>query len=153
MPRFRFHLQPVLDQRQRAEDRCRLAVATLERQRLDIERAIRACQDGIAHERGELRRYLAGGEGPVPLRDARLQAAAGASLDARARQEVLRLAGLCKRLEAARSELLAATAARKAVELLRERRLDAWRCEQSRLEAAAVDELAVMGASRKEELS
>jgi flagellar export protein FliJ len=152
MPRFRFQLQPVLEQRRRAEERCQLVVADLERQRLEIERAIRGFQDGIVRERLELRRVLGAGAGAVPLRDARMQAAAGASLDMRARQEVLRLAGLCKRLEAARSELLAAAAARKAVELLRDRRLEAWRHEQSRLEAAAVDELAVMSAARKEEL-
>jgi flagellar export protein FliJ len=159
MARFRFQLEPVLAQRQRVEDRCKLVVADLERQRLEIERALRELQDGIVRERSELRRHLgtpgsagSGGEGgPVELRDAKLQAAAAFTMDLRARQEVLRLAGLHKRLEAARSELLKATTARKAVDLLKERRWEAWRLEQSRVESAGVDEMAVMRAHRKED--
>ncbi len=79
-----------------------------------------------------------------------MQAAAAFSLDTRARQEVFRLAGLHKRLEAARAELLRAATARKAVELLRDRRWEAWKHEQSRLESAQADELAVMSAARKD---
>ena len=131
-----------------------MAVAELERQRLDIERIIRECQQGIVREKAELSRHLGSmagsGEGRVALRDARFQASAAYSLDARARQEVLRLAGLHKRLDAARAELLRAATARKAVELLRDRRLEAWKYEQSRLESAQVDEMAVMQAARKE---
>ena len=155
MPRFRFQLEPVLEQRRRAEERCQLAVAALERQRLDIERALRGLEQGIRQERAELRRHLgapgAAGDGAVALRDARLQAAAAFHLDTRARQEVLRLAGLHKRLDASRAELLRAATARKAVELLRERRLEAWNREQSRLESARVDELAVMRSARTED--
>lgn len=154
MPKFRFQLEPVLEQRQREEERCQLVVAELERQRLDIERRIRECQQGIVREKSELRRHLGwtggSGDGSVALRDARMQAAAAYNLDARARQEVLRLAGLHKRLDAARAELLRAATARKAVELLKERRWEAWKHEQSRLETAQVDEMAVMQASRKD---
>lgn len=150
MPRFRFSLEPVLEQRRRAEERCQLAVAELERQRIDIEGAIRACQNGIVREKADLRAALGTGQGRVALRDARMQAAAAFSLDTRARQEVLRLAGLHKRLEAARAELLRAATARKAVELLRDRRWEAWKHEQSRLESAQADELAVMSAARKD---
>ncbi len=47
-----------------------------------------------------------------------------------------------RRLEAARGELLRAAAARKAVELLRERQREQWRQEMGRREIADLDDIA-----------
>jgi flagellar export protein FliJ len=66
---------------------------------------------------------------------------------ASAQRAVVRLAGVQKRLEMARLDLIAATAERRGVEVLRERRFEAWKREQDRREAAAMDEMAVMRAS------
>lgn len=153
MPRFRFKLEAVLDQRRAVERSRQVVVADLERRRMDIEQSIRGYHDQIARERDDLRAHLVSERhgpraGGVDLRGVRLQAGASLHLVARAHQAVLQLAGVHGRLEAARLELIAATTRRRAVEVLRERRLHAWTLEQSRLENAAEDELATMHARR-----
>jgi flagellar export protein FliJ len=148
--RFVFRLEVVLRQRQEAERARKLAVAELEQQRLALEEQLRACQAQIVREKHELRDQLAHG-GLVDLRGVRFQAAASLRLVAHAQRAVLQLAGLHKRLDAARLELLQATVRRKAVELLRQRRLEAWDAEQKRRENAAADELSVMQAHRRED--
>ena len=80
------------------------------------------------------------------MRGVRFQAGAATRLIASAQRAVLELAGVHKRLEAARAVLLEATKRRKAVELLKERRFEEWQQEQARREAAATDEIAVMRA-------
>jgi flagellar export protein FliJ len=64
---------------------------------------------------------------------------------------VLQLAGLHKKLDAARLLLLQATTRRKGVEMLKERRLEEWKFRQKKLDEAATDELSVVRASRAEE--
>jgi flagellar biosynthesis chaperone FliJ len=148
MPKFVFPYEAVLTKR-RADERARqLAVASIERERIAIEDTIRACQRGIETEREELRRALKGEQSGerVNLPDARRQAGATLHLVARAQREVHRLAGVASRLDAARLELLAAVRGRRAMELTRERMFEEWKAEQSRREAAALDELAVMRA-------
>lgn len=146
MPRFRFQLEAVLKHRKMIEQQKQRAVAELEIQRLRIEGVIRMCQEGLVREKDELRGLLT----DVDLRGARWQAAASMRLIARAQRAALELAGVHKRIAAAREELLAAARRRKAVELLKERRYEEWRVAESRAEMAAVDELAVMAAGRKE---
>lgn len=142
MARFRFELQVVLDQRERVERDRQKVVAELEAQRVSLEDVIRRCQDGLARERMQLREMLKGSD----LRGVRYQVAASGRLAATAQRAVLELAGVHKRLEAARQALLEAARQRKAVELLRERRFEEWRQEQNRRESAAADELVVMRA-------
>jgi flagellar export protein FliJ len=83
------------------------------------------------------------------VRAVRLQSGAAVRLGMAAQRAVLELAGVHRRLEGARAELLEAAKRRKAVELLRERRYEEWRTDQNRRELAAVDELAVMAAARR----
>jgi flagellar protein FliJ len=142
--RFRFELQAVLDHRQRQEREHQRAVAELERQRVAYENTIRACQDGLTQEREHMRSLLA----VADVRGARQQVAAASRLSAQAQRAVLELAGLHKRLDVARSALLEATKRRKAVELLKERRLEEWTRAQNKKESDAVDEIAVMRAAR-----
>lgn len=163
MARFVFELESVLEVRRGVERTKQLAVAELERQRLQIEDRIREFQRQIIHERRDLQAHLAAERSPaaghtdpvlapgVDLAAVRLQASASLHLVGKAHQEVLRLAGLHRKLDAARLELLKATTDRKAVEVLRQRRYDAWMAEQRRREAVALDELNTMRAGRLED--
>ncbi|MCL4220536.1 MAG: flagellar FliJ family protein [Phycisphaerales bacterium] len=138
---FRFRLDPVLEQRRRIEEQQQLAVAEVERERLALEERIRAYARAIAQEQDDLRRQLTlGGD----LRAARLQANASLDLTNKANRAVLELAGVHKRLDAARIRLLEAMTRRKAMEVLRDRAEQAYREEQKRRAAAELDELVVM---------
>ncbi len=154
MARFRFELEAVLEQRRGVEREKQLAVATLEAKRLEIEDEIRGHQRQLVQEKSDLREHLgsarAGGERGVDLRTVRMQANASLHLVARAQQAVLRLAGVHHRLDAARVGLIEATTRRRAVEVLKERRFEAWKDAQDRRENAALDEMAIIAASRQE---
>lgn len=147
MRRFRFKLEPVLEQRRRVEEEEQRAVAEVERERLALEERIRAYARAITQEREDLRRQLMlGGD----LRAARLQANASLDLTNKANRAVLELAGVHKRLDAARLRLLEAMTRRKAMEVLRDRAEQDWRQELKRREAAELDEMMVMRHGRTE---
>lgn len=151
MPKFVFNLEAVLKQRLAAEREKQLAVAALERERVDLESVIRGYQADLTQEKQELREQLAtekGGPTSLDLRGVRFQAGAALRLITLAQRAVLQLAGIHKKLDRARLELLEATTRRKAVETLKERRYEEWREEEKRREAAAADELNVMHAAR-----
>jgi flagellar FliJ protein len=146
MARFRFRIEPVLKARRRAEQEQMRAVAELEQRRLALEQELRRCQQEIALDRQELRGGLAG---RIDLRMLRLSASASIQKARRARQAVLQLAGLGQHLAAARARLIEATKSRRAMELLRERDLRAYRAALDKAETAALDELAVQSAARR----
>ena len=104
-------------------------------------------QARIVGERDELRAVLAGGRA-VDLGAAKLQASASLNAVARTQQLALKLAGAHRRVEHARQELLEAARQRRAVELLREKRFEAWKSEQAQRENSAIDELAIMSGTR-----
>nr|MCU0689024.1 flagellar FliJ family protein [Phycisphaerales bacterium] len=60
------------------------------------------------------------------------------------RRLAIEMAGVLKRVEIARAELLAATVARKAMETLRDKALAEWNREQAQREAAELDDLTLM---------
>ncbi len=153
MPRFDFALQPVLEQRLRVERGKQLRVAELERDRLALELEIAAHQLAIAGERDDLRARLfeERSGSSVNLAQVRQQAHASLGMIARTQRAVVRLAGIQRRLDAARLELIRATAERRGVEVLRERRYREWKCDQERREAAALDEMAIMRAEHARE--
>ena len=70
-----------------------------------------------------------------------------------AQRLVLELAGVHRRLDAARERLREASRKRQAMERLRERRFAEWRAAQEKAETSALDELAVSAAARKETIS
>lgn len=155
MAKFKFELEAVLEQRRGVERARQLAVAQLEAARMSIEQAIRDCQRQLAREKEDLREHLAdardlGEPRVVDLRTVRMQANASLHVVARAQQAVIQLAGVHHRLDAARLGLIEATTRRRAVEILRERRWEAWNEAQSRVEAASLDEMAIISASRQE---
>lgn len=153
MAKFNFELESVLGVRRGVERKRQLAVAELERQRIDIEDRIREYQRQLTHERHDLQAHLQmeHGSGGVDLGAVRLQANASLHLVGKAHQEVIRLAGLHRKIDAARLELLKATTDRKAVEVLKQRRLDAWSAEQRRRESVALDEISTMRAGLLED--
>jgi flagellar export protein FliJ len=145
MARFRFPLDPVLRMRRHAERERQRAVAAIEGERAALEAALRRLQEGAAGGRDELRDGLVGDVDVALLR----QHAASAMRSARqARRIVLQMAGVHRRLEEARRALVEAMRRRRAIELLRERRLETWRTEARRRDAAALDDLAGARAGR-----
>lgn len=150
--KFRFRLQVVLEQRERLEREKQIVVARLERERLEGETRLRELQRAIAESGAEMRTRLGGGAGAggtVAIQHVRLQAGASLHLATRARLSALELAGVYQRLERARAELLAAARARRAVELLKERRHAEWKQDMNRAEGLLVDEVATQGFIRK----
>ncbi len=150
MARFRFQLQPVLDARVRAEDECRREVAVLEAERRRLEDRLRAGQASITGAREDVREALTGSVRPEALR---AQANASLACMRDAQRLVLELAGVHRRLETARSALADAATRRRAIELVKERRFEAWRREQDRREQAALDELATNRGARAARLA
>jgi flagellar FliJ protein len=147
VPRFEFTLQAVLDHRERIESEKQRRVAELERQRVRLEEVIRECHRGIVREQEAARSLAREGDIAGMCR----QTGAITRLHTEAQRGVIELAGTHRRLDGARAELLEATVARKSVELLRDRRYEAWKREQDRKEQAAIDELAVLRAAWKDD--
>ncbi len=157
MPKFRFQLEGVLRFREHVEKQKMLAVARLEVERRAGERAISEYQAMIRAGKDDLRRALAPrqrpgadprGAGIDPV-SARQQAAASLHLQLKAQRAAVGLAGVLKRLGDARADLAKAATARRGMEKLKERRLESWRDEQSKLEGALLDEIGTQSAARR----
>lgn len=140
MARFVFELEALLEQRRREERDGMKRVAEVERDRVEIEQAAAVLADATHDERDALRRELAGVEG-VDLARVRLQSNASLHGVRKRHELALQGAAVLKRLDAARRTLLEATTRRRAVELLRERRHEAWAAAERAKEAREVDEL------------
>ncbi len=141
MPVFRFKLQPVLDLRHREERDHQLVVSALESRKQQLENALRDRQAEIASNKRDLREGLSPGIGQRNAAMLRLQAASTLAIEGKAHQILLRLAGVHRQLEGARARLAEAARRRRAVEILKERRLERWLTEQKRREAAFLDDL------------
>lgn len=154
MARFEFELEALLRKRVHEEREQMSRVGTLERERLEIEDEIRGYQRSIVDEKRDLAERLsaekAGGEQDgVDLRAVRVQANASLRLIDRAQRAVIRLKGVHDRLDAARLELVDRTSKRRAIELLKEQRREAWEREQRKREQAELDEIAVLRHGRR----
>lgn len=150
MARFRFGLQAVLDLRQREEKERQRVVGRLESERMAVEHTLRGYQDAIRSSKEGMRTAMGGATGGgVDAPALRLEAGAALGLQIRAHQGALRLAGVHRRLDTARRALMEATRARRAIEVLKEKRYAAWLDEQNRRESVALDEIGTMGAARR----
>ena len=150
MARFRFGLQAVLDMREREERERRVVVARLEGERLELEGLLRGYQASMRSCKEAMRRALGAGDARMVDGAAlRMEAGSALSMQTRAHQAALRLGGVHRRLASARRALMEATRARRAIEVLRERRLAAWEAEEKRREGAMLDEIGTMGAGRR----
>ncbi len=140
MAKFVFELEVLLEQRRREERDRMKAVAQIERERVEIEHAALRLAAAMRDEREVLRQELAQHTG-VHLGRVRMQANASLHGIRKTHELALQGAATITRLDAARAELLKATTRRRAVELLRERRLEAWLAEERAKEAREDDEL------------
>ncbi|MCH2145830.1 MAG: flagellar export protein FliJ [Phycisphaerales bacterium] len=147
MGKFTFKLQALLDLRKREEDRIRMEYAELSRARGRIEDLLRMQHGRITEQKSGLREKLVGSIDTDALRT-HAHGVLGVMRDAQV--AAIELAGLARRQGRAHAELIAAQAKRRAVELIRERRLSEWRIEQERREVAELDDLVCRGAGRKE---
>jgi flagellar FliJ protein len=147
MARFRFKLEPLLRARRHVEREKQRAVAGIERERLALEDALRRRQRFVIEGKAALRDHLVG-----DLDMPSLRAHAGSTIQVMREAEriVLELAGVHKRLEVARSALVEAARDRRSLELLRDRRLAQWKAALNKAEDAALDELAIHAAARRE---
>lgn len=144
-------LERVLEQRANVELKHQRIVADFELQRVGLEDRIRAMQSSLQIIRQDLREVLSPNEvtrAPIDASNVRLQA--GASLHAQLHTQSLaiELAGVLKRMEAAREKLMAAAAQRKAVELLLTRRREEAQRAEERREAAELDEISTIRHAR-----
>jgi flagellar biosynthesis chaperone FliJ len=147
MAKFVFRLEPLLTVRRRAEDDARREVAVIQRERLDLEAELRRRQQDIVAGKDRLRGTLTG---RLDLGVLRLGAGSTLNVMRQAQQLALKLAGLGKRMESVRHDFLQARIRRRAIELLRERRFDQWKAALGKAETAALDEMAVSAAARRE---
>lgn len=148
MARFRFPLDPLLEARRRTEQRHQLAVAELDRKRLELEDSLRQQQAFITEGKQTLRDRLVG---QVDIAGLRVHAACTIDLTRRAERIVVELAGIHERLEKARGELREAVKQRRSLQRLRELRFEQWKQRLRKAEEAALDELAVAAAARGSE--
>lgn len=139
MARFRFALQRVLDLRLKEEEARRLVFAKIEGHRRTLEDSLRDRQREISAGRDEWRGNLVGAIDPAELRH---HAGASIGLMRKAQRTVLELAGLEKSLARAKADMVEAARKRRALELLRERRLATFNAEQGRREREQLDEFA-----------
>lgn len=139
MARFRFTLARLLDRRLKEEEARRLALAKIEGHRRALEDALRDRQREISAGREEWRRQLVGEIDPAALRH---QAGASLGLLRKAQRTVIEIAGLEKSLVRAKEDLIEAARARRALEILRERRLAAFHAVEARREREQLDEFA-----------
>jgi len=147
MARFIFTLQPLLDLRRRQEQLAQRALAQCNQLRVQFENRLRQQQQIIRSDKQLLRGRLVGA---LDTDELRLHAASTVQGMRSAQRLAVELAGVHKRLSVARDELVEATRARRAIELLRDRRYEQWKTQQARADVAATDELATMAAARQE---
>lgn len=147
MTRFRFKLEAVLLARKEEERSHQRAVATLERRRRELEDTLRRQQAFISAGKAETADRLVGA---IDVSSLRAHAGATIQLMRAAHRLLLELAGIHRRLDAARAELVEAARRRRAIELLRERRLEEWKRGLDKAENAAIDEMAARSAAKRE---
>lgn len=138
MAAFRFHLEPVLRQRRRAEDQRQQELATLQRQVIELESQLRSMQQSISEDKRGMAEALTN---RVDVRRIRQHGLHVNQTTQRAQQIAVELAGLRQRFDQARQALLEARRQRKAVEHLKQRRYDRFLAQQKKQEAAEIDEI------------
>jgi len=139
--KFTFELQAVLDQRRRDEQRAQAALAAIQHERLEVERELAELRRAVEAERDVTRGLMFGHVSPASLRE---HVAGELGADRRARALAVRLAGVQKRIDAAREVLRRTSVQHEAIKGLRERRLRAWMQELEKAERLEVDDLMVM---------
>lgn len=136
MKRFRFQLQPVLDQRQRIEDEKQMVVAAKKRAVDEAEKELRRLNEEFRVNADILRLNHA----KLDSEELRLTYAHLQFLDRCIVAQIKVVAERRVALDKARVELLVASKDRKAVEKLKERRREAHDTEAARLDQNEIDD-------------
>lgn len=140
MPKFQFELESLLLKRRSQERDRRRELAAALKQRMDLQDQLRQMQNTIVESKQELGQGLVG---TVDMDRVSGFARYSGQVTQRAHASVSQLAGIERRVEAARATLLEATRQRKALEKLREQRYTAWKRANERSEAERLDEIAI----------
>ena len=146
MAQFRFKFQTLLAHHRRVEDQRQRDLAQHLRTRMILHDQIRDMQDTIRESKQSMADGLVGA---VDLNRVGQFARYSGHAAQRARQIVVKLASLEKKIDEARALLLEATKQRKALELLRDKHEAKWRYEQNRRETNELDELATTRYARR----
>ncbi len=146
MPSFQFNLEPVLFQRRTREEQCQRQLAKALRQRMILLNQLKQMQETITHSKSELSRGLVG---KVDLGQTAHFARYSGQVSQRAHGFVAKLAILERQIHQAREDLHEAVRDRKVLEQLRDRRYQTWLAQQTRREAAELDELATQQYARR----
>ena len=147
MARFIFKLEPLLKARLNSEQQFQRTVAEIERERIKLEDKLRAKQAILTGGKVELLDQLSGS---IDVSSLRYRASMAQQIMRDAQRLVLELAGVHHRLFTARGKLIEAARNRRAIELVREKRYEKYKADEAKAEIAAMDELAVISAARKE---
>jgi flagellar protein FliJ len=145
MPEFRFRLATLLQLRETARDQCRAALA--EARRADAALADRLDRAGQQRQRVESELRAAAGPGAIDMArlvEAQLYVSVLQALEADLRQERQTLAA---EIDRRRQTLVKADQDVKALEKLRQRRLECHRRHEERREAQQLDEVALHAAA------
>lgn len=148
MAKFRFKFEPLLAHRRRTEEQCERALAKLLREKLILETQLHNQQASISSDKHQLGEALTG---RVDVDAIRRHAAHTNRLAIGAQQIAFRLFELTRLIESARHELLEARKQRRAIELLRDKRLAQWKRQIERRENAETDDLATNAYARRDE--
>ena len=143
---FRFKLEPLLRHRRSIEERFQREMAQLLRERMILQTHLRRMQQTISDSRRDLSDGLVGA---VDLDRVGQFARYSGEVRQQAQSMVVRLAALEKAVAQARQKLARATRARKALELLRDRRHEQFKRRLQRIEDAQLDEIAVQRYARR----
>lgn len=146
MAGFVFELEPVLYQRRVVEEQAQRELAQHLRRQLILRTQIRQMQEGIRQSKSSLGEAL---RGRVDMERVSQFARYSGQSAARAQMVVLELARVEDRVNQSREKLLAATRARQALELLRERRYAAWQQQRLRRETSELDEISIQRHGRR----
>lgn len=139
MARFKFRLEVVLRQRQRAEDECKRALGEKLAALVDLQNALKRLDEQARTASEDLRNnHLTGAIDLTYLAAHRRYMNA---MQQRGIEVAQRIVGANAEVEAARAKLAEAAKARKVIEKLRERQLERWQSDQARKETAATDEI------------
>jgi len=139
MAQFKFNLQTVLRQRELIEQDRQRALAVVQRVYNDLEDELRRMDDSARTATQDLRdNHLIG---PISVEYLAAHRRFSLAMQRKAMAHAARMAEVRKQVEAARAALIEAARDRKAMEKLRDRRMEDWSEEQNRREAAANDEV------------
>ena len=146
MAQFTFRYETLLQHRRNLEDHAQRHLAERVRTRMILTDQLGQMQEDIGRSKGDLSDALVG---RIDLSRVGDFTRFNAQATLRGRQLVKRLAELHSQVEAARQQLLTATQQRKALEVLRDKDLAAWKRQQERRETAELDELASQAYTRE----